>query len=87
MTLDDLGRTRAAVTLPRTRFNEKELAALAGEVGHICRRSLEPPQVLSCKGMTTLLFAEKPLLRAVFGTGGPSRAMRSSSSAARRQRR
>ena len=55
---------------PRTRFNEKELAALAGEVGHICRRSLEPPQVLSCKGMTTLLFAEKPLLRAVFGTAG-----------------
>ena len=37
---------------------------------HICRRSLEPPQVLSCKGMTTLLFAEKPLLRAVFGTAG-----------------
>lgn len=70
VTLDDLGRTRAAVTLPRTRFNEKELAALAGEVGHICRRSLEPPQVLSCKGMTTLLFAEKPLLRAVFGAAG-----------------
>ena len=70
VTLDDLGRTRAAVTLPRTRFNEKELAALAGEVGRICRRSLEPPQVLSCKGMTTLLFAEKPLLRAVFGTAG-----------------
>lgn len=70
VTLDDLGRTRAAVTLPRTRFNEKELAALAGEVGHICRRSLEPPQVLSCKGMTTLLFAEKPLLRAIFGTAG-----------------
>ena len=70
VTLDDLGRTRAAVTLPRTRFNEKELAVLAGEVGRICRRSLEPPQVLSCKGMTTLLFAEKPLLRAVFGTAG-----------------
>ena len=70
VTLDDLGRTRAAVTLPRTRFSEKELAALAGEVGRICRRSLEPPQVLSCKGMTTLLFAEKPLLRAVFGTAG-----------------
>ena len=70
VTLDDLGRTRAAVTLPRTRFSEKELAALAGEVGRICRRSLEPPQVLSCKGMTTLLFAEKPLLRAVFGRAG-----------------
>ena len=45
----------------------KELAALAGEVGHICRRTLEVPQVLSCKGMTTLLFSERPALRAVFG--------------------
>lgn len=70
VTLDDLGRTRAAITLPRTRFNEKELAALAQEVSHICRRSIELPQVLSCKGMTTLLFAEKPLLRAVFGRAG-----------------
>ena len=70
VTLDDLGRTHAAVTLPRTRFGPQELAALAGEVGHICRRTLEVPQVLSCKGMTTLLFAEKPLLRAVFGTAG-----------------
>ena len=70
VTLDDLGRTRAAVTLPRTRFSEKELTALAGEVGRICRRSIEPPQVLSCRGMTTLLFAEKPLLRAVFGSAG-----------------
>ena len=70
VTLDDLGRTRAAVTLPRTRFSSPELAALAQETGRICRRSLEPPQVLSCKGMTTLLFCEKPALRAVFGTAG-----------------
>ena len=47
-----------------------ELAALAGEVGRICRRTLEVPQVLSCKGMTTLLFSEKPVLRAVFGMAG-----------------
>ena len=67
VTLDDLGRTHAAVTLPRTRFTPQELAALAGEVGHICRRTLEVPQVLSCKGMTTLLFSERPALRAVFG--------------------
>ena len=53
-----------------TAAQTEELAALAREVGRICRRSLEPPQVLSCKGMTTLLFAEKPLLRAVFGTAG-----------------
>lgn len=67
VTLDDLGRIRAAVTLPRVRFSEAELAALAQEVGRICRRTLETPQKLSCKGMTTLIFTERPLLRAVFG--------------------
>lgn len=70
VTLDDLGRLHAAVTLPRTRFSEKELAALAQEVGRICRRTLEVPQVLSCKGMTTLLFGERPALRVVFGAAG-----------------
>ena len=70
VTLDDLGRTHAAVTLPRTRFSAQELAALAAEVGRICRRTLETPQVLSCKGLTTLLFCEKPALRAVFGMAG-----------------
>ena len=70
VTLDDLGRTRAAVTLPRTRFQPAELDALAKEVGGLCRRPLETPQVLSCKGMTTLLFCEKPALRAVFGAAG-----------------
>lgn len=82
------GPDPAAVTLPRTRFSPAELAALAREVSGLCRRAFEPPQVLSCKGMTTLLFSEKPALRAVFGQlgqrpGEPSRAMRSSSSAAR----
>ena len=67
VTLDDLGRTRAAITLPRTRFSSPELAALAQETGRICRRDFDPPQVLSCKGMTTLLFSERPALRAVFG--------------------
>ena len=70
VTLDDLGRTRAAVTLPRTRFSGAELEALAQEVGRICRRTFSVPQVLSCKGMTTLLFAEKPALRVVFGMAG-----------------
>ena len=70
VTLDDLGRTKAAVTLPRTRFSAAELAALAQEVGQICRRTLETPQVLSCRGVTTLLFCEKPALRVVFGTAG-----------------
>ena len=70
VTLDDLGRTKAAVTLPRTRFSSAELTALAQEVGHLCRRNFETPQVLACKGMTTLLFAEKPALRVVFGMAG-----------------
>ena len=70
VTLDDLGRTRAVVTLPRTRFATSELSALAQEVGRLCRRTLETPQVLSCKGMTTLLFSERPALRAVFGFAG-----------------
>lgn len=70
VTLDDLGRTHAAVTLPRTRFSAAELAALAQEVGRICSRTLETPQVLSCKGRTTLLFGEKAALRAVFGVAG-----------------
>ena len=39
-------------------------------MGRICRRTLEVPQLLSCKGMTTLLFSEKPVLRAVFGMAG-----------------
>ena len=70
VSLDDLGRTHAAVTLSRTRFAPAELAALAQEVGRICRRTLEIPQVLSCKGMTTLLFHEKPALQVVFGMAG-----------------
>ena len=70
VTLDDLGRTRAAVTLSRTRFSPPELTALAQETSRICRRDFDPPQVLSCKGMTTLLFCEKPALRAVFGAAG-----------------
>ena len=66
VTLDDLGRTHAAVTLPRTRFSAQELAALAGEVGRICRRTLEVPQVLSCKGMTTLLWT--PMTRRLWSS-------------------
>ena len=39
-------------------------------MGRLCRRSFETPQKLSCKGVTTLLFTEKPLLRALFGWAG-----------------
>ena len=59
-----------ALGAPEARFGPQELAALAREVGRICRRTLETPQVLSCKGMTTLLFSERPVLRAVFGMAG-----------------
>ncbi len=93
VSLDDLGRTRAAVTLPRTRFAAAELSALAQEVGRLCRRTFEPPQVLSCKGMTTLLFFPKSprcgpssALRPA-PRGGRSPATQFSSSAARRQLR
>jgi stage II sporulation protein E len=72
VTLDNLGRMRAAATLaaPHLRCREADLAALAEEVGRICRRPMSLPQKLSCRGMTTLLFTEKPLLRAVFGVAG-----------------
>ena len=39
-------------------------------MGRLCRRSFDTPQKLSCKGVTTLLFTEKPLLRALFGWAG-----------------
>ena len=93
VTLDDLGRTRAAVTLPRTRFAAAELSALAQEVGRLCRRTFEPPQVLSCKGMTTLLFSENARAAGRLRLCGQRRAgVRSpatqfSSSAARRRLR
>ncbi len=67
VTLDGAGRLRAAVTLPRTGFTERELHGLADEVGRICRRAIDPPQKLSCREMTTLIFAEKPVFRPVFG--------------------
>lgn len=70
VTLDALGRTQCAVTLPRRSLSEAELAALAGEVGRLCRRPMDPPQKLSCREATTLLFSEKPALRPVFGAAG-----------------
>ncbi|MCI2047785.1 MAG: SpoIIE family protein phosphatase [Faecalibacterium sp.] len=67
VTQDSMGRTRAAVTLPRKRFSEEDLVALSEEVSRICHRSMDPPQKLSCRGATTLLFLEKPALQASFG--------------------
>ena len=70
VTLDRDGRAHAAVTLPRRRYSDAELAALTGEVSRICHRPMDVPEKLSCKEATTLIFCEKPTMRPVFGTAG-----------------
>ncbi len=70
VTLDRDGRAHAAVTLPRRRYSEAELAALTGEVSRICHRPMNVPEKLSCKEATTLLFCEKPTMHPIFGTAG-----------------
>ncbi|WP_270763230.1 SpoIIE family protein phosphatase, partial [Gemmiger qucibialis] len=66
--LTDLaGRVTAAVTLPRTSFTPGECRALAEEMGRICRRDFDPPEVTNCRTVTMLHFGERPLYRAVFG--------------------
>ena len=66
--LTDLaGRVTAAVTLPRTSFTPGECRALAEEMGRICRRDFDPPEVTNCRTVTILHFGERPLYRAVFG--------------------
>lgn len=61
------GRVTAAVTLPRTSFTPGECRALAEEMGRICRRDFDPPEVTNCRTVTMLHFGERPLYRAVFG--------------------
>lgn len=61
------GSLRVAITLPRTGFTEGELQCLAQDVSRVCRRVVDVPQKLSCRGVTTLIFGEKPALRAAFG--------------------
>lgn len=92
VTLDELGRTRAAVTLPRTRFSQAELAALSREVGQICRRRLDIPQVLSCRASPPCCSARprrcgRCLAQRGWQPGARCPGMRCSSSAARQQRR
>ncbi len=67
VTQETLGRMRATITLTHTGFTEKELQSLKEEVTRICNRSMEFPQKLSCRGVTTLIFSEKATLRPVFG--------------------
>lgn len=67
VTVDGTGRLRAAVTLPRANLTAGQLQQLAQQVGRVCRRPIDPPQKLSCGGMTTLIFREKPVYRVRFG--------------------
>ena len=58
--LTDLaGRVTAAVTLPRTSFTPGECRALAEEMGRICRRDFDPPEVTNCRTVTMLHFGER----------------------------
>ena len=53
-----------------TEVYRQELAALAGEVGRICRRDMDLPEVTHCRTVTMLTFGERPLFTATFGTAG-----------------
>ncbi len=67
VTLDDLG-PHPCRRHPAAHPVQPRGAGRAGPGGRAhLPPHLDPPQVLSCKGMTTLLFSEKPALRAVFG--------------------
>ncbi len=67
VTQEASGNLRVVVTLPRTGFTLAELERLAREASHLCHRTMLTPQKLSCRGLTTLIFLEKPPLRPVFG--------------------
>lgn len=67
VTSDLSGRITVAVTVNRTRFSEEEIAALTAEVGRICRRDLDYPEVNHCRTVTMLSFGERPLYTAAFG--------------------
>ena len=70
VTSDLAGRLTAAVTIARTRFTEEEIKALTAEVGRICRRDMDLPEVTHCRTVTMLTFGERPLFTATFGTAG-----------------
>ncbi len=67
VTQEGNGQLRIAITLPRKTFTEGELHALAQEVARACQRKIAVPQKLSCGGVTTLIFHEKPVLTPLFG--------------------
>lgn len=64
---DVAGRITVNVTVPRMKFSEEELRGLAREVGHICRRDLDLPEVAQCRTVSMLRFGERPLFVPSFG--------------------
>lgn len=67
---DVTGRISVSVTVPRMKFSTEELQALAREVGRICRRDFDLPDVAQCRTVSMLRFGERPLFSPVFGLAG-----------------
>lgn len=67
VTQEGNGILRAVVTLPRTGFTAGELECIAQDVGRVCHRTVAMPQKLSCRGVSTLIFYEQPVLHPQFG--------------------
>lgn len=70
VTADVAGRVTVNVTVPRTSFTPQEGAALAEELGHLCRRDFAPPECTACRTVTMLCFEERPLFSVSFGAAG-----------------
>lgn len=66
ITTDLSGRLSAGITVARTAFTPEELTGLTAELSRLCRRDLAQPDVSHHHTVTTLAFAERPLLRASF---------------------
>ena len=64
---DVAGRIAVSVTVPRMKFTEEELRGLAREVGRICRRDFDLPEVTQCRTVSMLHFGERPLFVPAFG--------------------
>lgn len=64
---DVAGRITVNVTVPRMKFSEEELRGLAREVGRLCRRDFDLPEVAQCRTVSMLRFGERPLFVPAFG--------------------
>ena len=70
VTADLAGRLTASVTICRTHFTQEEISGLVAEVGRLCRRDMDLPEITHCRTVTMLTFGEKPLFTAEFGAAG-----------------